>query len=160
MSRLSCTEQRMPQFDHARLMRVLGDAMELPTPQRASFLDSTCGGEPALRQRVELLLESAEPAAQAFDATSHQIARADPGQVGPYTILEPIGEGGMAIVYKAQQHHPVTRIVALKLIKFGMDTRQFVARFEAERQTLAMMEHPNIAKVHDAGATDTGRPFF
>src|ERR1051326_3820289 len=81
-------------------------------------------------------------------------------RVGPYKLLEQIGEGGMGAVYMAEQVHPVRRKVALKIIKPGMDTRQVIARFEAERQALAMMEHPNIAKVFDAGTTDTGRPYF
>jgi serine/threonine protein kinase/tetratricopeptide (TPR) repeat protein len=81
-------------------------------------------------------------------------------RIGPYKLLQPIGEGGMGVVYLAEQEHPVRRKVALKIIKPGMDTAQVVARFEAERQALALMDHPNIAKVHDAGATDTGRPYF
>jgi hypothetical protein len=80
--------------------------------------------------------------------------------IGRYKLLEQIGEGGFGVVYVAEQKEPVRRRVALKIIKLGMDTRQVVARFEAERQALAMMDHPNIAKVLDAGATETGRPFF
>ena len=80
--------------------------------------------------------------------------------IGRYKLLEQIGEGGCGVVYMAEQQEPVRRRVALKVIKLGMDTKQVVARFEAERQALAMMDHPNIAKVLDAGATDTGRPFF
>jgi hypothetical protein len=80
--------------------------------------------------------------------------------IGPYRLLEQIGEGGMGVVFMAEQTHPVRRRVALKVIKPGMDTRQVIARFEAERQALAMMDHPNIAKVHDAGTTDSGRPYF
>src|SRR5437868_1751953 len=134
------TKSFMSPGDHARLMEVLADAMELPAPKRALFLDSTCLGEPHLRREIEELLTCAEPAARAFDAGSHELARADPEQIGAYQILEPIGEGGMAIVYRAAQGHPVRRIVALKLIKLGMDTGQFVARFEAEQQTLAMLD--------------------
>ena len=80
--------------------------------------------------------------------------------IGPYKLLQAIGEGGFGTVYMAEQEHPVRRRVALKIIKLGMDTRQVIARFEAERQALAMMDHPNIAKVFDAGATETGRPYF
>src|SRR5204863_5226047 len=80
--------------------------------------------------------------------------------IGPYKLLEQIGEGGMGLVYMAEQHRPVRRLVALKLIKPGMDSKQVIARFEAERQALAMMDHTNIAKVHDAGTTDAGRPYF
>src|SRR4029077_18817834 len=84
-----------------------------------------------------------------------------PGQrVGRYKLLRQIGAGGMGVVYLAEQQQPVRRRVALKVIKVGMDTRQVIARFEAERQALALMDHPNIAKVFDAGATDNGRPFF
>src|SRR5207302_3165211 len=81
-------------------------------------------------------------------------------RIGPYTLLRPIGEGGMGTVYLAEQTEPVRRTVALKLIKAGMDSRQVLARFGAERQALALMDHPNIAKVFDAGTTDTGRPYF
>ena len=81
-------------------------------------------------------------------------------QIGPYKLLQQIGEGGMGVVYMAEQNEPVKRRVALKIIKPGMDTRQVIARFEAERQALAMMDHPNIAKVLDAGTTDSGRPYF
>src|ERR1041385_1888182 len=81
-------------------------------------------------------------------------------RIGRYKLLQQIGEGGMGVVYLAEQEEPVRRKVALKVIKLGMDTRSVIARFEAERQTLALMDHPNIAKVLDAGATDTGRPFF
>jgi serine/threonine protein kinase len=150
----------MSPADHARVMEILADAMELPTARRAAFPDSTCLGEPKLRRDVEELLDCAEPAARAFDAGSDQLARTDPEQIGAYTILEPIGKGGMAIVYRAQQAHPVRRTVALKLIKLGMDTRQFVARFKAEQQTLAMLDHPNVARVYDAGASEKGRPYF
>src|SRR5215831_10500388 len=80
--------------------------------------------------------------------------------IGRYKLLEQIGEGGFGVVWMAEQEEPVRRRVALKILKLGMDTRQVIARFEAERQALAMMDHPNIAKVLDAGATDTGRPFF
>ncbi len=83
-----------------------------------------------------------------------------PDQIGSYKILEPVGEGGMGVVYKAEQREPIRRIVALKLIKLGMDTKEVIARFEAERQALAVMDHPNVAKVHDAGATEQGRPYF
>jgi serine/threonine protein kinase len=83
-----------------------------------------------------------------------------PEQVGPYRILEPLGEGGMGIVYMAEQTEPVKRRVALKLVKLGMDTKEVIARFQTERQALAMMDHPNIAKVFDAGATGQGRPYF
>ncbi len=81
-------------------------------------------------------------------------------QIGPYQLIEEIGEGGMGVVYLAAQKDPVRRKVALKIIKPGMDTREVIARFAAEEQALAIMDHPNIAKVHDAGTTDSGRPYF
>ena len=87
-------------------------------------------------------------------------ALSQPTEIGPYHLIEVIGEGGMGVVYKAEQREPVRRIVALKLIKLGMDTREVIARFESERQALAMMNHPNVAKVLDAGATGSGRPYF
>src|SRR5687767_15992992 len=86
-------------------------------------------------------------------------ALAQPTAIGPYHLLGVLGEGGMGVVYKAEQKHPVKRLVALKLIKLGMDTRHVIARFESERQALALMDHPNIAKIIDAGATDPGRPY-
>src|SRR4051794_34810636 len=83
-----------------------------------------------------------------------------PKQIGPYAILGVIGEGGMGTVYRAQQREPINRTVAIKIIKLGMDTREVIARFDAERQALALMNHSNVAKVLDAGATETGRPYF
>jgi serine/threonine protein kinase/tetratricopeptide (TPR) repeat protein len=140
--------------------------------ERAAFLDGACGGDVAMRARIEALLKEqaqlgsfleAPPAALAAsgggvtsDSPPHR-----PGTViGPYKLLEPIGEGGMGAVYMAEQTQPVRRKVALKVIKPGMNTRQVIARFEAERQALALMDHPNIAKVLDAGATGSGQPFF
>src|SRR5687767_14801726 len=83
-----------------------------------------------------------------------------PAQIGPYVIQQVIGEGGMGTVYRAEQRAPIQRIVAVKVVKLGMDTRDVMARFESERQALALMNHPNVAKVLDAGATDAGRPYF
>src|SRR5687768_668094 len=153
-------QRQMSRFDHDRVMTILADALDLPASRRAAFLDSTCLGEPGLRREIDELLEGERPAGECFDFASEQMARDDPGRIGPYTVVEPLGEGGMAIVYKAEQQRPVKRTVAIKLIKLGMDTRHFVARFDAERQALAMMDHPNVARVFDAGATDTGRPYF
>jgi hypothetical protein len=109
----------MIEAQHDRVMQVLAEAMELPVDRRAAFLDSTCHGEPDLRSEVEDLLECVEPAARAFDEAAEEIVRAEPERIGPYAILEPIGEGGMAIVYRARQEYPVERTVALKLIKLG-----------------------------------------
>jgi probable HAF family extracellular repeat protein len=146
-------------------------ALELESQAaRSAYLDRVCGhGE--VRHRVERLLAHDARACDFLEAPAATPAMGvvpkgpsvleEPGTViGPYKLLEPIGEGGMGVVYVAEQVVPVRRKVALKVIKPGMDTRQVIARFEAERQALAMMDHPNIAKVHDAGATESGRPFF
>jgi serine/threonine protein kinase/tetratricopeptide (TPR) repeat protein len=146
---------------------------------RSAYLDQACGGNSALRQQVEALLAAfeqagsflQEPAAQIADiggdtilrVTSEQpsLAREGAGTtIGHYRLLESIGEGGYGTVFMAEQTAPVRRRVALKVIKAGMDTRQVIARFEAERQALALMDHPNIARVFDAGVTESGRPYF
>ena len=143
-------------------------ARQVADPEaRAAYLVETCGDDAALRGRVERLLRVCEQepsflAGRACAATAAMPAAAEPPgtAVGPYKLLEPIGEGGMGAVYMAEQTEPVRRRVALKVVKPGMDSKQVVARFEAERQALAMMDHPNIAKVHDAGVTPEGRPYF
>jgi serine/threonine protein kinase len=145
-------------------------AIERESPEaRAAYLDEVCVSDPDLRRRVERLLDAQSkvgsfldsPAAGPTVSLAAPVAMEGPGTViGPYKLLQQIGEGGMGVVYMAEQLEPVRRKVALKIIKPGMDTRQVIARFEAERQALAMMDHPNIAKVHDAGATESGRPFF
>jgi len=150
----------MRMLNHQRLTDLFSDAVGLPHAQRQAFLDSACIGEPELRREVLDLLRHDDGASAAFEVAEQQIVEPEPDTIGPYELLEPVGEGGMAVVYKAQQHRPVRRIVAVKLIKLGMDTRQFVARFDAERQALAMMDHPNVARVFDAGSTDAGRPYF
>jgi serine/threonine-protein kinase len=137
--------------------------------ERAAFLDSACGNDSQLRNHLERLL-AVHPHAQSFTGApaSGLVVTLDdstvaerPGTViGRYTLREQIGEGGMGLVFVAEQTHPVRRKVALKVIKPGMDTRQVIARFDAERQVLALMEHLNIAKVLDAGTTDAGRPYF
>jgi serine/threonine protein kinase/tetratricopeptide (TPR) repeat protein len=146
-------------------------AVALPSDERAAFLDRACSGDASLRRRIEVLLQSdreaenfLQPPAQASAnptiAISLPLAE-NPGDViGHYKIREKLGEGGCGAVYVAEQTEPVRRRVALKVIKLGMDTRNVIARFEAERQALAMMDHPNIARVLDAGATETGRPYF
>ena len=146
-------------------------ALNCRTPaERAAYLDRVCAGQPELRRKFEALLQAhdrsgefLEPAVGVARSTVKlDLAPAEtPGTViGRYKLLQKIGEGGMGVVYMAEQTEPVVRKVALKIIKLGMDTRQVVARFEAERQALALMDHPNIAKVLDAGATETGRPYF
>ncbi|MBL9170070.1 MAG: serine/threonine protein kinase [Verrucomicrobiales bacterium] len=145
-------------------------ALERSEPERSAFLDTACQGNPALRSRLETLLAAhARPDAnlELPDEVSRHQREAFEGwwrcsgvglQVGPYKLLEKIGEGGCGIVYVAEQLEPVRRQVAVKVIKLGMDTKELVARFAAERQALALMDHPNIARVFDAGTTGTVRP--
>jgi serine/threonine protein kinase/tetratricopeptide (TPR) repeat protein len=137
--------------------------------ERAAFLDEACGNDAELRQHVERMVAAHPKAAHFLDAPAPApVATIDelpirerPGTViGPYKLLQQIGEGGMGVVYMAEQETPVRRKVALKIIKPGMDSRQVVARFEAERQALAMMDHQNIARVLDVGTTGSGRPYF
>ncbi len=148
-------------------------AVEKPPAERAAFLDEATSGNAILRVRVEALLKAhdnpdsfLQEAAAEFGATvdlsptEPPLAERPGTLIGPYKLLEQIGEGGMGVVYMADQQAPVRRRVALKVIKTGMDTKQVIARFEAERQALALMDHSNIARVLDAGATDSGRPYF
>jgi serine/threonine protein kinase/Tol biopolymer transport system component len=137
--------------------------------ERSAYLDSACGGDSALRARVEALLKAHDRVGEFLEIPPpfvdapvlDESLTEGPGTViGRYKLLEKIGEGGMAVVYMAEQQEPIRRKAALKIIKLGMDTKQVIARFEVERQALAMMDHPNIAKVLDAGATETGRPYF
>jgi hypothetical protein len=130
----------------------------------AQFLDVACGGDAEIRAQVEALLDSHRQAGKFLGGTGSDepvttdqpAAERVGSQIGRYKLLEQVGEGGMGIVYVAEQTEPVRRRVALKIIKPGMDTRQVIARFEAERQALAMMDHPNIAKILDAGTTGEG----
>jgi WD40 repeat protein/serine/threonine protein kinase len=162
-----------PQNHDARLVEtIFNAARQLPaSAQRSVYLDIACKGDAALRQHVENLLS---PAGSGEDFLERPVLTAPPGTVaveklregalgsiiGRYKLRELVGEGGCGVVYVAEQEEPVRRRVAVKLIKPGMDTRAVIARFEAERQALALMDHPNIAKVLDAGATDTGHPYF
>lgn len=144
-------------------------AAKLPPDQRPAYLDEACAANENLRREVESLLRAhdapgsflnSEPA-QSKSTVCHTPIVEGPGTlIGPYKLMEQIGEGGMGLVFVAEQQHPIRRRVALKIIKPGMDSRQVIARFEAERQALAMMDHQNIAKVHDAGTTESGRPYF
>ena len=148
---------------------ILLEALEQESPAaRAAYLDQACA-DARTRAELESLLKSHEQAEDFLKASPGDIevtwdesplAEAPGTVVGRYKLLEKIGEGGMAVVYMAEQEEPIRRKVALKIIKLGMDTRQVIARFEAERQALALMDHPNIAQVLDAGATETGRPYF
>ena len=145
---------------------LFADALARPVQDRAVFLDGACRGRPELRARLDALLAAHEGSPSLLQAPAAVMparlgAEEKPGNtVLRYKLLQKIGEGGCGVVWMAEQEEPVRRRVALKVIKLGMDTKSVVARFEAERQALAMMDHPNIAKVHDAGATETGRPFF
>jgi len=163
-----------------RVQSVLAGATALLPQDRAAYLTAACGSDAALRAEVESLLHAHDAAARfksqpTLDAPPASAVGGNPGEaatlatpprehagthIGPYKLLQLIGEGGFGSVFMAEQERPVARKVALKIIKLGMDTRQVVARFEQERQALAMMDHPNIARVLDAGATNTGRPYF
>src|ERR1039458_285868 len=150
---------------------IFAAARQLPPADRAAYLNQACGDNGPLRRRIEALLNASEqsgafleisaaPALRRTPAASIPLAEKPGDKVGRYKLLQQIGEGGCGLVYMAEQEEPVRRRVALKIIKLGMDTKSVIARFEAERQALAMMDHPNIAKVFDAGATETGRPYF
>ena len=147
---------------------IFAQALEITSAaERAAFLDRVCGHDQALRTEVEALLRAQERSGDLLDlpenvpVTTDLPAREGRGTViGPYKLLEPIGEGGMGTVWMAEQTDPIQRRVAVKVVKEGMDSRQVLARFEAERQALALMEHPHIAKVLDAGKTPSGRPYF
>jgi serine/threonine protein kinase/Flp pilus assembly protein TadD len=146
------------------------EALEQEDPAaRAAFLDRACAGDAALRERIDRLLQRHAQAdsflqssvTAAHAAPAELTAREGPGTlIGPYKLLQQIGEGGMGTVFLAEQQDPVKRLVALKLIKPGMDSRQVIGRFEQERQALALMDHPNIATVLDADTTASGRPYF
>jgi serine/threonine protein kinase len=154
----------------SREQAIFDTILALPPEQREARLKQECGGDAQLFQRLQVLLQAdakagafLEPAQSGPNPTMVVTVPVDekPGDViGRYKIREKLGEGGCGVVYVAEQAEPVRRRVALKIIKLGMDTRNVIARFEAERQALAMMDHPNIAKVLDAGATETGRPYF
>jgi len=148
--------------------RQIGDPQE-----QAAYLERACGQDQELRWRLEKLLHAGRKAKDFFqkhnpgaalrgnlDVAAELVSEGAGSVIGRYKLLEKIGERGMGVVYMAEQEEPVRRKVALKIIKLGMDTKQIVARFEAERQALALMDHPNIARVLDGGATETGRPFF
>jgi serine/threonine protein kinase/cytochrome c-type biogenesis protein CcmH/NrfG len=166
--------------DAQRAKSIFLAALEKAHEARGGLLDEVCGGDADLRRRVERLLQahdqpdsvpeaSAAPEGtqdplpqgnRAIDRTGTAVTETTGTVIGPYKLIQEIGEGGMGTVWMAQQTEPVKRLVAVKLIKAGMDSRQVIARFEAERQALALMEHANIARVLDAGATRAGRPYF
>ena len=150
--------------ENERDYEIFKAATELPSAEREPFLDRECGEDDELRAEVESLLEQHFTSAQTVQSseqssdTTLDYQRGD--TIGSFKILNVLGEGGMGIVYLAEQSKPVKRRVALKVIKAGMDTKQVVARFEAERQALAIMNHPGIAQVYEAGVTEQGRPYF
>lgn len=157
-------------FPSPREEEIFLRALELPASKRESFVNQKCGADTALRSIVEALLVDHHKATAFFTEIAERLTvpeeeapcpELEPGScIGPYRILRLLGEGGGGLVYEAEQELPVKRKVALKLLKFGIDQKRIIARFDAERQTLALMEHPNIARVLDAGTTDKGQPYF
>jgi serine/threonine protein kinase/tetratricopeptide (TPR) repeat protein len=162
-----------------REVAIFSAVLELDSSQRAAYLEKACADDPELRKRIEALLAVHDQAASFLEtppsgaqgpppdakAPSERDSSGAPAEkpgdrIGRYKLLQQIGEGGCGVVYMAEQEESVRRRVAVKVIKLGMDTKQVIARFEAERQALALMDHPNIAKVLDTGATETGRPYF
>jgi serine/threonine protein kinase/WD40 repeat protein len=151
-----------------KIKAIFLEAVEKTGADRQAFLQRACGDDAPLLAEVEEFLLASEKAGdflasptQAPPGITHPGIQERPGtRIGPYKLLEQIGEGGFGLVFMAEQESPMRRRVALKIIKLGMDTKQVIARFEAERQALAIMDHPNIAKVFEAGATETGRPYF
>ena len=150
----------------SEIRSIFCQALDLDSPAAvAEYLDQACDGDAELRKHVEELIEVHRGARDFLGSSETKDTAVESRdfvgiEIGPYKLLEVIGEGGMGTVYMAEQTEPVQRRVALKVIKTGMDTRQVIARFEAERQALALMDHPNIAKVLDAGSTESGRPYF
>jgi serine/threonine protein kinase len=152
-----------------RAVEIFAEAVQLPKDKRRTFLDQACAADEGLRRKIEALLECSDRAGDFLEqpATTTGVARGKgavgekPGdRVDRYVLVRQIGEGGCGVVFLAEQQEPVVRRVALKVVKPGMDTKSVIARFEAERQALALMDHPNIAHVFDAGATKSGRPYF
>ncbi len=149
----------------ARAETIFHAVVDLPTGERAAHLDSQCDGDGKLRRRVERLLAEHDRGLDSFlenppIAGMAAVPEPMPERIGQYEVTEKLGEGGCGVVYLAQQSRPVRREVAVKVLRVGVNTRQVVARFEAERQVLAMMDHPHIATVYDAGMTTDGRPYF
>ena len=153
-----------PQDRLARQRELFSEALLLPEENRAAFLDRECRDDPGLRDAVEKLLTNHLDddflAGPGIGFSEDEVAEEPGTRIGRYRLVEEIGRGGMGVVFRAEQDRPVKREVALKVIKAGMDTREVITRFEAERQALALMDHPNIAKVLDAGSTESGRPYF
>src|SRR5690349_5077232 len=159
-----------PNAGRTRDVEIFTEALKLPANERHAYLESACGDDVELRKRAEVLLQAHDqagdflehsPQKAALESRLVAFASEKPGdRIGHFKLVQQIGEGGCGIVFLAEQEEPIFRRVALKVIKPGMDTKSVIARFEAERQALALMDHPNIAKVFDAGATESGRPYF
>src|SRR5262245_36502559 len=153
-----------------RDVEIFTEALQLPRNERVAYLERACAGDVDLQRKVEALLEANNQVGDFLEDSPQPVSlQSGPGistgekpgdRLGHYKLLQQIGEGGCGIVFMAEQEEPVRRRVALKIIKPGMDTKSVIARFEAERQALALMDHPNIAKIFDAGATQSGRPYF
>src|SRR5437763_13554138 len=162
-------DQTMPAELHS-LKELFLAALAVAPAERVAWLERACGQDVELRGRLEGMLAAHDQPQSLLDRNSPTTGAGEEGTageverpgtvIGPYKLLQQIGEGGMGTVFMAEQTRPVQRRVALKVVKPGMDSRQVIARFEAERQALALMDHPSIAKVLDAGATATGRPYF
>jgi serine/threonine protein kinase len=155
-------------IDHERVQSLFRAAVEKPAEARAAFLDEQCDGDSVLKGRVQELVASHEETGSFLDreppwllsTENSDFSEAVGEKIGPYELRERIAEGGMGVVFVAEQEKPIRRKVAIKVIKPGMDSKLVIARFEAEQQALALMSHRNIAKVFDAGTTESGRPFF
>src|SRR5271168_3485081 len=148
-------------------MDLFTEAIQLPVEQRSAFLITACGGDAELRANVEALLKAHQESGEFLEQAPAEVKTQNltPGEkvgdrIGRYKLLQQIGEGGCGVVFMAEQEEPVRRKVAIKIVKPGLDTKGVIARFEAERQALALMDHPNIAHILDAGATGSGRPYF
>jgi serine/threonine protein kinase len=163
--------------DPERLKSIFLDALDAPPAERQALLDKACAGDQELRQRVDAMLRANDRTDKLLDQPAAKLLTEGPsvpisppsqlvgekaGMIvaGRYQLQKLLGEGGMGSVWQAEQLHPVKRTVAIKLVKAGLDTKEVLHRFDAERQALAIMDHPHIAKVLDGGATDNGRPFF
>ena len=170
------TESELTDQQHEQLHALFVEVIELPEAERAAFCAASCGDDERLRTELEAMLAVrlgddflAEPVLSHSSITelgnAQQLVSGasdipDPEQIGHYRIIERLGDGGMGVVYLAEQNEPIRRSVALKVIKPGMDTERVIARFDVERQALALMDHPSIARIHDSGTTTNGRPWF
>ncbi|MCA8968011.1 MAG: protein kinase, partial [Planctomycetes bacterium] len=143
-----------------RVKQLFDAAIDLPEAERGAFLADACSGDEQLRGEVQGLLQALAQASGFLVEGDARSEEAPGTQIDRYTLQERIGEGGFGVVFRAEQHQPLRRDVALKVIKLGMDTSRVIARFEQERQALARMQHPHIAAVFDGGTTPSGRPYF